>query len=877
MIEIPDRLAKALADRYRIQRLLGEGGMATVYLADDLKHDRRVALKVLKPELAAVIGGERFVQEIKVTANLQHPNILALYDSGEVDSFLYYVMPYVEGETLRDRLDREKQLSVEQSVEIAKAVASALDYAHRHGVVHRDIKPANILLHEDQPLVADFGIALAISAAGGNRYTETGLSIGTPHYMSPEQATADRELDARSDVYSLGVLLYEMLVGQPPFMAAAAQAVVAKILTEEPPPVSAARRSVPPHIDACVRKAMAKLPADRFRTAQDFGRALGDVTFAGTMAADPAGSGAGTARSSRLAWAVAAVMAVAAVIGWIGWLGFSPEPPPQVIRLMLSDMGRQPRGASAVRYGFALHPAGTGLVLMDSVDGTTALFFKPNDAIDPTQLAGTAGGFSPFFSPDGRWVGFFADGSVKKVSLTGGGGGAVTLASGANPSAPTGAWSNDGLIYFPGPRWALHRVSEDGGESEVVVNPREIGGRGALEPWPLPDGRGVLFSACTGGCVLTDVYVYDARADTTIRLIENARTPLYAPDGYVIYTSSDGGAFAAPLDLQTPRVTGGSIPILDGVTGAGMTLGSDGTLIYSVGADTRRKERLMWVARDGTETVVDSAWERQFQSPVISPDGESLVVTVTEDDGEENLWLKPVGRGPASKLTFGGADEHPAWTADGDAVAFIRDGDVYSVAISGTTSPAALILADSAGEITEVVYSSDSDWLVYRRGPSLYARDLASDSTILLVEEDRARQPVISPDGRWLAFASERSTRSEVYVRPFPDTRGAEWTVSTGGGFSPRWSHDGTEIFYRGEDGMLWSVDVVDRTRFAIGARRALFSHLPYSSDRGHQTYDVASDDSRFLMRRDVDSTGRVEIVWVRNWFEELRRKMEGK
>ena len=242
-----DELKTALADRYAIESEIGEGGMATVYLARDLKHNRSVAVKVLRPELAAVLGGERFLTEIQTTANLQHPHILPLFDSGETDGFLFYVMPFVEGESLGELLDREKQLPVEEAVRIAKAVASALDYAHRHDVIHRDIKPENILLHDGEPVVADFGIALAVSAAGGGRLTETGLSLGTPHYMSPEQATADRSLTARSDVYSLGCVLYEMLTGDPPHTGPTAQAILMRILTEEPRSVTDIRRSVPPH------------------------------------------------------------------------------------------------------------------------------------------------------------------------------------------------------------------------------------------------------------------------------------------------------------------------------------------------------------------------------------------------------------------------------------------------------------------------------------------------------------------------------------------------------------------------------------------------------------------------------------------------------
>src|SRR5215210_4419776 len=274
MPELLTRLQSALADRYRLDREIGAGGMATVYLAQDFKHDRKVAIKVLRPELAAVIGAERFLSEIKTTANLQHPHILPLFDSGAADSFLFYVMPFIEGESLRERLNREKQLPVADAIRITTEVASALDYAHRHGVVHRDIKPENILLHDGQALVADFGIALAASKAGGNRMTETGMSLGTPHYMSPEQAMGEREITARSDVYALGVMLYEMLTGDPPFTGSTAQAIVARVLTETPRPILPQRHTIPAEVEGAILMALEKLPADRFASAAEFADAL---------------------------------------------------------------------------------------------------------------------------------------------------------------------------------------------------------------------------------------------------------------------------------------------------------------------------------------------------------------------------------------------------------------------------------------------------------------------------------------------------------------------------------------------------------------------------------------------------------------------------
>src|SRR5580765_8410072 len=250
------RLGAALSDRYRIERELGQGGMATVYLAEDLRHDRKVAIKVLRPELSAVIGAERFLREIKTIATLQHPHILGLIDSGEVNGTAYYVMPFVEGESLRGRLTREKQLPINDAIRIATEVASALDYAHRHGVVHRDIKPENVMLHDGSALVTDFGIALAVSSAGGSRMTETGMSLGTPHYMSPEQAMGEREITARSDVYALGAMTYEMLVGEPPFTGPTAQAIVAKVMTADPPGLTEQRKSVPPVVEDAVLTAL---------------------------------------------------------------------------------------------------------------------------------------------------------------------------------------------------------------------------------------------------------------------------------------------------------------------------------------------------------------------------------------------------------------------------------------------------------------------------------------------------------------------------------------------------------------------------------------------------------------------------------------------
>ncbi|MGI9627720.1 MAG: protein kinase domain-containing protein, partial [Longimicrobiales bacterium] len=436
MTDLVARLNEALDGRYRIERELGQGGMATVYLADDLRHERKVALKVLKPELAAVVGGERFLAEIKTTANLQHPHILPLFDSGEADGFLFYVMPYVEGESLRERLEREKQLPVDEAVAIAKKVAGALHAAHGRGVIHRDIKPANILLAGGEPVVADFGIALAVQEAGGGRLTDTGLSVGTPYYMSPEQATADRAPNAASDVYSLGCVLYETLVGEPPYAGSSAQAVLGKIIAGEAPRAKDGRPAVPANVDAVVQKALEKLPADRFPTTEQFASALADRSFR----AGPYAHGASNEhrrRSIGLAWpTLAAALGVLALFGWL-----RPGPTP----------------AGPVSFDFHM-PDGYAMVdglvpvLAVSPDGRTLAYRNGNrvyvrelEDFQGRPLAGTEGVWHAFFSPDGETLGLLDGSSFKQVPA---GGGPVVDLLGEQTEPEGGHWGEDGRIVY---------------------------------------------------------------------------------------------------------------------------------------------------------------------------------------------------------------------------------------------------------------------------------------------------------------------------------------------------------------------------------------------------------------------------------------------
>ena len=409
------RLSQALTDRYVLERELGRGGMATVYLAEDVRHHRRVALKVLHPELSAVLGPERFLKEIALTASLQHPHILPLFDSGEADGQLFYVMPLVEGQTLRARLERERQLPIPDALRIASEVADALQYAHERGVIHRDVKPENILLQGGHALVADFGIALAVQQAGGARMTQTGLSLGTPQYMAPEQAMAERTIDARADVYALGAVTYEMLVGEPPFTGATAQAIVAKVMTERPTAPARVRDTISASVDEAILRALAKLPADRFASAAAFAAALANPESGARTSRGPQPA-TEPARHRPAFVALGATCAVALALAAWGWLRPAPSTQAPSARFTIE----MPKGIvlDNVFAPLTITHDGRTIIFRALVNDTVRLVRRDVDRLEVTPIAGTEGGGWPTVSPDNRWLAFMSE----RVVLRGGAG-----------------------------------------------------------------------------------------------------------------------------------------------------------------------------------------------------------------------------------------------------------------------------------------------------------------------------------------------------------------------------------------------------------------------------------------------------------------------
>ncbi len=885
------RLNAALEGRYRIERELGEGGMATVYLAKDLKHNRHVALKVLKPELAAVVGGERFLAEIETTANLQHPHILALFDSGEADSFVFYVMPYVEGESLRDKLDREKQLGVSDAVAITQKVAGALDYAHGNGVVHRDIKPGNILLSEQgEPLVADFGIALAVAQAGAGRITETGLSLGTPHYMSPEQATGDRDVDPRSDVFALACVLYEMLAGEPPFSAPTAQAVLVRILTTEAPAITAVRRTVPPHVAAALVKSLEKLPADRFTSAAEFGAALGDEGFAYepkafTKAVSPT-LPPPTAPPARrpswqtvLPWAVAGVLAIAAGASWL-----QPDPPTLVQRfpLALGDLGY---GAGPA---FAISPDGSTIAYI-GLD--QQLYWRSISSLEAQVVPSSEQSRSPFFSPDGRTIGYSigpaADDRMRTMSLDG-----APPRTLAPDHFPGGTWGYDGFVYYVDLPGALWRVSEQGGDPELLAE--ASADRQFRWPDALPGARALLV-ATLGGTVST--FDLESREVTPLLAAGIAR---YA-GGHIFWVDAEGTLFAAPFDPRTRELTGAGVELADGVQASlqgsfDFAVSENGTLIYSTGAGgSVLGEGLVWVDRDEQVSEIDPRISSELQdidNLALSPDGRFIALEASTEPGPAEgtpaqIWIYDLDQGVFTRLTFQGTrNAQPRWMPDGRTVAYLSDqGEgltaIWSQPYDRTGTDRLLFQAEWDISAFDVAPVEGLPLIVGGNGGQWLAQPGGSTVEPFLVTDFREWRARISPDGRWVAYESDESGNREVYVRSFPEG-GRPWSISRGPGVAPMWSPSGEEIIYVDfAEGRFIAATVELSEEVRVSSTTVLLSAAGVegsATTRPSASYDVSRDGERLLLITlavlTAANVGAADgTVLVLNVFEELRQR----
>ncbi|MEO8637256.1 MAG: protein kinase [Gemmatimonadales bacterium] len=872
MSEPAARLAAAVSDRYRLERELGQGGMATVYLAEDLKHDRKVAIKVLRPELAAVIGAERFLSEIRTTANLQHPHILPLFDSGAADSFLFYVMPFIEGESLRDRLNREKQLPINDAVRIATEVAGALDYAHRKGIIHRDIKPENILLHDGRALVADFGIALAASKAGGTRMTETGMSLGTPTYMSPEQAMGEREITARSDVYALGCVTYEMLVGDPPFLGGTAQAIVAKVMTEKPAPPSRMRDTIPPAVEDAVLVALAKLPADRQATAAEFAGALTGVGSTtrrpgGLAARELGGSGA---RRLGVRSAVTAILTVAGIaIGWgLGHRG-SPAAEPLTVTSLLAPAG----GVFAERRSLALSPDGRRLAFVFAAgDGSRMLWLRRLDRTDAEPIPHTSGADAPFWSPDGRTLGFFAEGGLMLLAANGD---VRKLCPVTDPTG--GSWATTGVILF-GDRSGLSTVPAIGGGCTRIV-PSDASSmlRGVF----LPDGKRFLYSRGRSLEMVAATTDGTELATLPLRVEEFA---IVAPDYVVTSSATEYRSLDAQrLNLKTLALEGPPVRIASGLRSSGgvhtMALSANGALAFLPSTIDRPYLEYDATGRLRDTVRVDGVWGLGVRPPGTG----SPVVAVSGNAA--GLWLYDLDADRATRLVVHDSLTGPAPRQAGPAFpVFDPHGTRLAYAVLGpgrcmlverelATDTERIIVRDSTAMLNCLVpldWSPDGRSLLLRWSTSLAILDLAgSQPRQDISRPGRLWDGRFAPDGRAVAYSSDETGRIEVYVQALPT--GPARRVSLEGGRWPTWSHHGQLLSFLTPDGRVQQAAIGAGPDGAIGTPRTLFLVPTWRralfDDRG-TGFAMLGDGERYLVRQ---SPSGLAVTYVQHWQTQLR------
>ena len=888
MTEPVSRLQESLAGRYRIAREIGQGGMATVYLAEDLKHDRKVAIKVLRPELAAIIGAERFLREIKTIATLQHPHILGLIDSGEVDGTAYYVMPFVEGESLRDRLQREKQLPIADAIRLASEVAAALDYAHRHGVIHRDIKPENILLHDGSALVADFGIALAVASAGSVRMTETGMSLGTPRYMSPEQAMGEREITARSDIYALGCVTYEMLSGDPPFTGSTAQAIIAKVMTEKPASLQKQRERVSDEVEDAVFTALEKLPADRFASAAQFAEALrGAPGMSGTRKSTGSRARARTSAastwSSRLGDPVVlalATIAVAVVVFALWSRSRSPKAHAEVVRFTLPT--RPGDRTSSLGYPvLAISPDGRALVYVGKLEGGhDQLLIRALDDATPRALPGTEDGVYPIFSPDGKWVAFMRANQLYKIAVNG----AAPQLIGTAPGTFDGAtWSVSGVIIMSG-NTALYTMPEGGGPVRRFADGAHPAGEILRDaPLVLDDAHVVIYASWTSSSAASaSIAIVPIGGGDATSLDIKGIEPLGVLDGTLVYVTAGGLMMGVPIDVVKRRLLGPPVQLMDNVSlnlGTGLAhaaLSRAGTLMYQTGT---QMSRVVIASTDGHARVILDD-RRDYAFPRLSPDGRQLAITVGAAD-HRDIWLDELASGTRTRLTTEGlTNERPEWSPDGRHVLYRTDQGRRSAIwwrpsdLSAESTP--LVSGDHI-DVFEAVISPDSRYIVYQvdtLGADLYYRALNGDTVPRPISNNTAAietMPRISPDGRWIAFVTNESGRDEVVVQPFPGP-GGRVQVSAGGGTEPVWSRDGRRLFYRG-NARLMAATIRAASAFTVASRDTVMADTYVHSSNPHANYDVLPDGTHFVF---LQPDNEAELMVVANWQSVLRERMAG-
>jgi len=891
---------------YRVVEKIGEGGMGEVYRAHDERLDRHVAVKVL-PEVVAGVQDrlERFEREAKLLASLNHPNIATLHGFEEEDRLRYLVMELVEGESLASVIGRGA-IPFDEALAIALQISKALEAAHEHGVIHRDLKPANVMLDSEGGVkVLDFGLAKAFDPEASGPMspesiaesptltadmTRAGVLLGTAPYMSPEQAHG-KVVDKRADVWAFGCVLYEMLTGTRAFVGATSTEVLAGIIKGEPD-WGVLPAETPITIIRLLRRSLTKDSRDRLHDIADARLEIEEaITGPDWAPVDQMERPEPTFRESRrAAWPVTlAAVVVTALIAFLAW---------RLSDVRWTESRRPVRVALNLPAGVTIHAEEVPLLAM-SPDGrwlvfgvkrgspqeTLPLFKRSLERFDATPMPGTEGGHEPFFSPDGRWVGFFAGGKLKKVPLDGGS--PQILAE--TPYPWGGTWGPDGTIVF-NRDWAngLWRVPASGGEAEQLAAPQfEQGDWDLAFPEYLPGGRAVLFTVWRG--ITGDssqVCVLDLESLARKTLINNAYFARYVPTGHLIF-GREGATHIVPFEAGRREITGPSMPVPEPIfNGDGvphLAFSAVGTLAFIPGGGAPKRQ-LVSVDLEGKETPLIEA-RRGFMYPRFSPDGSRLAVNISEPH-DSNIWVIDLETGARSKLTHEGANFFPFWTPDGERVTYlsVRGGSELRIDMKRADghgdSESLVRLNQDDAYILPGSWSPDATALVYMVKDSQFrstniwiaVRDGGPELRPLVETGANNVGPAISPDGRWLAYVSIESGQNEVYVQPFP-AGGERHQVSTDGGRAPVWSPDGQSIYYRRLDQIL-AVPVTMKPRFRPGTATVLFEGR-YGSTSWMEVpnFDIAPDGKSFVMVKPDEEWGRAtEIRVVLNWFEELKR-----
>jgi Tol biopolymer transport system component/predicted Ser/Thr protein kinase len=877
---------------YEILSSIGAGGMGEVYKARDTRLDRTVAIKVLPTHLAErAVLRERFEREAKTIAGLNHPHICTLFDTGHQDDIDFLVMEYIEGETLAQRLQRGA-LPIQQVLQYAIEIADALDKAHRNGITHRDLKPGNIMLTKSGTKLLDFGLAkLQQDAKPATPFSELptiqggetaeGTILGTLQYMSPEQVEA-RPVDARTDIFAFGAVVYEMATGKKAFEGRSQASLIAKILETDPAPILTLQPMTPTALDRLVKKCMAKEPEKRWQAASDVCDELKWIAEQGqgTQAAMP-GSGGIANRGVRdqLGWLVAAVaIVVAAALAVAVFYFRRPSAELKVVHFAVASPEKQNLPVNGLGPNFfSLSPDGSKVVFV-AVDagGHSQLWLRYFDSPTARALPGTEDAWGPFWSPDGRFVAFSA-GSLKKVPIAGGPAETITT----SPASFGGTWNRDGVILFsPGPGSRILRVPSAGG-SPTPVTLADASRQSLVDDWPyfLPDGKHFLYTIDTSNPENSGIYVGSLDSKETKLILKSYSSALYASPGYLLFNRA-GTLLAQPFDADRLEVKGDAIPIAEGVQfnaangKAAVAVSGNGVLAYRL-VPTAAQNKLVWVDRKGTEQPL-AAPPHAYRNPRLSPDGQRVAVTIDELGTQE--WLLDIGRGTLTRLTFEGSYNGAlAWTPDGKRVTFASDRagsrNLFWQLADGSGGTERLATSDRQQVASS--WSPDGQTLAFEQidpgtGFDLFVYRL-KDRKVETFLQTRFNEiaPQFSPDGRWLAYVSDESGRNEVYVQPYPGP-GGKWQISTEGGTEPVWARNG-ELFYRNGDKMM-AVGTTTKANFSANTPKVLFEGH-YATYNTMPAYDVTPDGQRLLLAKPAEQ-GPQEISVVLNWFEELKQKV---